>query len=71
MQEKSCLHMSALGLVHNPSARHDHRYRSCSGGLSPSRFEESRVERPDKHSSDGEGTRESSELVLDVDRGRS
>ena len=41
------------------------------GGLSPARFEESHVERPDKHGSDGEGTREPSELVLDVDRGRS
>ena len=38
------------------------------GGLSPVRFEESQAEqRPDDHDSDGEGTREQGELVLDID----
>ena len=66
------LHVSALGLVHNPSARTITGTDRVQGGLSPTRFEESRAEqRPDNHGSNGERTREPSKLILDVDRGRS
>ena len=72
MQEKSCLHMSALGFVHNPSARMITGTDRVQGGLSLTRFEGSQTEqRPDNHGGDGEGTREPSGLVVDVDRGRS
>ena len=70
MQEKSCLHMSALGLVHIRKSVTIASTDRVQGGLSPARFEEGQAEqRPDNHGSDGEGTREPSELVLDADRG--